>query len=186
MTFVLIILSFFAATIGYIGLPHLFYHGKGVFNVFHRWLEPIVSISESKIHVLQHRTGLEWGLMGISYGLALFSLAWAWKWYRKEVNVNTKVWAEALKPVYKLLLNKYFVDEIYYWLIDKLILQFSHKVLWKTIDYIIIDNLIINGLLAGGSKTLGFLLGLFQTGKLQFYAFVMVAAFFFIFYFMTL
>jgi NADH-quinone oxidoreductase subunit L len=96
------------------------------------------------------------------------------------------VWAEALKPVYKLLLNKYFVDEIYYWLIDKLILQFSHKVLWKTIDYIIIDNLIINGLLAGGSKTLGFLLGLFQTGKLQFYAFVMVAAFFFIFYFMTL
>ncbi len=185
MTFVLIILSFFAVVIGWIGLPHLFYHGKGIFNSFHRWLEPLVHESESRIHVI-HNAGLEWGLMAVTSALVFISFFWARKWYKKEISVNTKVWAEALKPLHTLLYNKYFVDELYYWLIDKLILQFSHKVLWKTIDYIFIDNIIINGLVAGGSKTVGFLVGLFQTGKLQFYAFVMVATFFFIFYFMTL
>jgi len=188
MTWVLLILSFFSIVIGWIGLPHLFYHGKGIFNSFHRWLEPVVRVSEAKIseHVIHHNIPLEVGLMVFTSVLILGSWFWARKWYRKEVSINTKIWAEALKPIHKLLYNKYFVDELYYWLIDKLILQFSHKVLWKTIDYIIIDNVIINGLVAGGSKTLGFILGLFQTGKLQFYAFVMVATFFFIFYFMTL
>jgi len=189
MTFVLFILAGFSIVIGWIGLPHLFTaplkYGKGILNSFHTWLEPVIKVSESKINVL-HSTKLELGLMAFTTIFVLASWLFARKWYKKEISVNTKVFAATLKPIYNLLLNKYYLDELYYWLIDKLILQFSHKILWKTLDYVIIDNLIINGLIAGGSKMAGFIIGLLQTGKVQLYAFVMVATFFFIFLFMTL
>ena len=185
MTSVLWILGSFSVVIGWIGLPHLFYHGHGIFNIFHRWLEPVVSVSESKIHAIHHGTGIEITMMLISTSLALTAFGIAWFFYKKEISSVPASIARKMRPVYRVLLNKYYVDEFYYFLIRTIILWGSDKILFRTIDEIIIDKILVQGL-GRIFSWMGNIIRLFQNGNTQYYVLVMITAFFAFFMFMTL
>ena len=76
--------------------------------------------------------------------------------------------AESLPASYKLLLNKYYVDEIYLFLIERPLLWISTRVLWRMVDEGIIDGS-VNGL-AAGARGFGARLRLLQSGNARSYA----------------
>ena len=76
--------------------------------------------------------------------------------------------AERFSFAHKLLLNKYWVDEIYDGLIIKPIHRFS-LFCWRIIDVLIIDTLFVNGT-AFTVELSGDLLRFVQTGNVRNYA----------------
>jgi NADH-quinone oxidoreductase subunit L len=74
-----------------------------------------------------------------------------------------------LNSVYKLLLNKYYVDEIYDALIVNPIKSISTMLLWQFVDVGIIDSLLVNGS-AGAVKFFGRISRRIQVGNAQAYA----------------
>jgi NADH-quinone oxidoreductase subunit L len=61
----------------------------------------------------EHNTGTEWLLMGLSLAAAGVGWGMAWKNYRHADKDYTEPIAVAAPPVYRTLLNKYYVDEAY-------------------------------------------------------------------------
>ena len=67
----------------------------------------------------------------------------AWWFYIKRPDIPKKL-AQSLHALYMLLLNKYYVDEIYAALIVRPLLWISTNVLWHVVDEGVIDG-IVNG-----------------------------------------
>lgn len=185
MSFVLWILGSLSIVVGFIGLPHFILGNVKLFHLFHHWLEPIIGQSESKVSVINN-VSLEIGLMVVSWIVAMIGWFWARRWYRKELSVHPSIWSNTLAPIYKVLSKKYYVDEFYDFIIRIFIIEFSHKILWKTIDFVIIDGIIIKGFLSWGSYLTGKVLSIFQSGNLQFYVFTMILTFITLFYMIVL
>ena len=103
--------------------------------------------------------------------LALGGLAAAWLFYIKRPDLPGKV-ADAVAPLYKLLSNKYYADEIN----QKVFADGSvglGKGLWKFGDAGLIDGLLVNG----SARVVGFLSSVVrnvQSGYLYHYAFTMI------------
>lgn len=83
-----------------------------------------------------------WPIMISSTFLALVGIAGAFMIYYKKA-VSSDVLAEKLAPLYKLSFNKFYIDEIYLWLIRNVIDGLG-KVLWL-FDMAVIDG-IVNGI----------------------------------------
>ncbi len=184
MTLPLWVLGIFSVVIGYVALPHFIYHGDGFFSLFYNWLSPVVVSSKEKFTSMYHSTSLELVMMFISWGLALVSAFFAFVLYYKKISPLSSSMARHLRPIYKILLNKYYVDELYYSMIRGL-LWFSDKILFRTIDDIIIDKIIVQGS-ARISYYMGSVVRLFQNGNLQYYTLILVMALFTFFAFMVL
>jgi NADH-quinone oxidoreductase subunit L len=73
--------------------------------------------------------------------------------------------------LYRLVYNKYYVDEIYMWLISKVYFRVSKIILW--FDRKVVDAF-MNGL-AWAAQSSGGLLKLLQSGQVQFYALIFLA-----------
>ncbi len=139
MTIPLMVLAVLSVVGGWVGLPHIF----GVTNHFEHWLEPIMATSS---HVaVEHAllssgtdASAEWGLMGASVALVLAAIFLARLFYSKKPELATN-FQQKLKGIHKLLLNKYYVDEIYGAVIIRPLVYFS-LFLWKFIDVVIIDG----------------------------------------------
>ncbi|MBN2695866.1 NADH-quinone oxidoreductase subunit L [bacterium] len=168
---------------GYIALPHFIAHSAPIIHSFQNWLDPYFSTSIENTKIV-HSASMEAIFMFVSWGLALFSFFWAKKWYFKEKSITSTMWANSFKTVYNILQKKYYVDEFYYWLIDIFIIKFSHKILWRTVDFVLIDGFLIRGIIGWGTYITGRVLSIFQNGNLQFYVITMVAAIMAIFYWM--
>ncbi len=85
-----------------------------------------------------------------------------------------RILADRLPLIYKLLFNKYWIDEIY----SALIMRPVHRLavfLWKIIDELIIDTLFINGA-AFTVELTGDVLRFIQTGNVRNYALAVAAA----------
>ena len=143
MTVPLMILAVLSIAGGWIGMPHIF----GATNFFEHWLDPVLaSHAVEESHALLStggETALEWGLMGASVLLVLLSIYAARLFYNKRTELAT-AWQNKLSGLHNLLLNKYYVDEIYGAIIVRPIVYLS-LFLWKIVDVIFIDGL-INGL----------------------------------------
>ena len=98
MTLPLMVLALFSIISGYIGLPK-------VISEKH-WLHDFLStaVTEKELHELSHAT--EWLLMGVSVGLVLVMIAFAYK-------ATQKAQFTAAKGFGKILENKWYVDELY-------------------------------------------------------------------------
>ncbi len=143
MTVPLMILAVLSVVGGYMGMPHLF----GVTNYFEHWLAPvIISTSHgSTSHALASGGGdvaMEWTLMASSVALVLFSIFMAYLLYKKKTEISTSL-AEKMSGLKNLLLNKYYVDEMYGAILIRPVVYFS-LFLWKVFDVVIIDGF-ING-----------------------------------------
>jgi NADH-quinone oxidoreductase subunit L len=80
-------------------------------------------------------------------------------------------WASKLKTLYKLIYNKYFVDEIYEWTIVKPVVQVSRG-LWAFVDVRIVDR--TTYFLSDMVKGTGMGLRMMVNGSVQQYALYIV------------
>ncbi|MBZ5671715.1 MAG: NADH-quinone oxidoreductase subunit L [Acidobacteriia bacterium] len=107
MTVPLICLGLGAVGAGYVGWPKVL----GGSNWFGRFLDPVFE-NPALRPALQHTWNLEFGLMLLSVGVALVGFFGAYRWYAKQPGIAERV-AAAAGAGYTLLLNKYYIDELY-------------------------------------------------------------------------
>jgi NADH-quinone oxidoreductase subunit L len=112
-------------------------------------------------------TGLEIGLSILAVLVAALGWFIADLLYRQRPERPQQL-AAVFSPGYKLLVNKYFVDEIYGFAIVKLLLGFSKFVLEWVVDVAVLGGLA--WLLAGIATLTGAILQRWQSGNLRSYA----------------
>lgn len=170
MTIPLIILAVLSVIGGYIGIPAVFSGENG--NAFERWLSPVFASAERRLESYGSHSHLEEILlMLISVAAALGSIYLAYYIYVKHNDIAQKV-STKFKGLYNMLLNKYYVDEVYEAAVVQPLQKGSEKLLWK-----VADNKIIDGAVNGTALIIEKLAGMirqFQTGVAQFYAFIMM------------
>ena len=174
MTMPLVVLGVFSIFGGLVGIPgKLFHHPE--WNLVERFLEPVMlpiaHAAEEAEHTSHHAVslGLEWGLVFGSVAVAAFGIWLAYRFYMGAgAFTRPQRLAERFSFAHKLLLNKYWVDEIYDGLIIKPIHRFS-LFCWRIIDVLIIDTLFVNGT-AFTVELSGDLLRFVQTGNVRNYA----------------
>jgi NADH-quinone oxidoreductase subunit L len=109
----------------------------------------------------------EYVLMGVSVGAALAGIGLAFYFWNRNRAAADRM-ARNFSGVYRLLLNKYYVDEIYDGAVVQPIKQFSTVGLWRGADAGLIDGA-VNGVGALVRTTSGGLRRL-QTGSIRTYA----------------
>lgn len=158
----LIILAFFSAVAGMIGIPEVL-GGKHWLSA---WLAP--AVSKGSELGLDHAT--EWVLMSVSVLSALVAIAVAYYKYISKREVPLADAAE--RPVLtRWSYRKFYFDELYDFLFVRPLNAFS------TFFYRIFDKKIIDGLVNGSGFTASETskgLRLLQTGNVGFYIFMMV------------
>jgi NADH-quinone oxidoreductase subunit L len=176
MTIPLIILAFLSIFGGWVAAPKL----AGGVDYFDRFLQPVFTkyaptpvVSEvSGASGLSPGVQLLFAIIGIPVILAVIGLLVAWWFYIKNPDAPRKL-ARKLHGVYVLLLNKYFVDEIYGALIIRPLLWLSRTVLWRVVDSGVIDGA-VNGT-ATVARESGGLMREMQSGNERSYASWVVA-----------
>jgi NADH-quinone oxidoreductase subunit L len=130
MTIPLAILAFLSVTGGWIGgrLEH--------------FLSPVFSggLAEATEAVGETASkGTEHLLMGISIAVALLGWYIAFLLYRQRPELPARI-AAGLGGMYKAVVNKYYIDELYAALFIKPLVDGSTAILWHTVDQGVIDN----------------------------------------------
>ena len=172
MTIPLVILAFFSIFGGWFAAPKLVggidYFEKFLAPVFSMYAppmaEPAVLIGEPHVSPLMNlvRQTLGWPALAAVLG---FLVAW---WLYIKSPETPKRWAQSVRGLYLLLLNKYYVDEIYAALIVRPLLWISTNVLWHGVDEGVIDG-VVNGS-ARVARASGSELRKLQSGNMRSYA----------------
>ena len=111
--------------------------------------------------------GNDLGPMIVSVAVALAGIALSWLFYVARPGLPDSL-AASFNGLYKLVYNKYFVDEIYAAVVVNPVVSGSREVLWKGVDVAVIDGA-VNG--AGTvSQGAGGLLKRLQSGNIRSYA----------------
>ncbi|MBU0509424.1 NADH-quinone oxidoreductase subunit L [bacterium] len=137
MTVPLMVLAVLSVIGGYIGLPH----ALGGHNWFGQWLDPVihpVGHGEEPAHHASLST--EYLVMILSVVVALVGIYLAYSWYMKK---SAMVKSLGETSLHKLLLNKYWVDQIYDGAISQPLVKGS-ELTSKHFDLGVIDGL-VNG-----------------------------------------
>jgi NADH-quinone oxidoreductase subunit L len=183
MAIPLIVLAIGSVAAGWIGIPNALLAGG---NHIERFLDPSFEVSReapvTEPGALQpagptapaaehaehaEQVGLERTLMGVSTGIAVAGIGIAFFFWRRN-RPAADAMARRFAPLYRLLLNKYYVDEIYDAAVVQPIRLLSTSGLWKGVDVGIIDGA-VNGLgltVSAGSRGLRRA----QTGSVRTYA----------------
>ena len=160
MAFVLIVLAMGSVLAGYIGVPH----ALGGHNLLGAWLEPAFGIMPE---AGEADAGLELMLMAVSSAIALVGIGLAAFIWLKRREIADQM-ARSFPGLYALLLNKYYVDEIYDAAIVRPMVVLSKEALWKGFDVRVVDAAVNGtGTIVGASA---FLLRRLQTGSVRAYA----------------
>lgn len=163
MTIPLMILAFFSIIAGYIGMPVVL--GKNV-NWIDKFLEPVIHSGHG--HAPHLSIGTEWLLILISVAVALSGIFIAYIFYLKNPRIPHDL-AARFPFIYKLLFNKYYVDEFYDATVVNPILKGSN------LTYQHFDLKIIDGAVNGSAASAGFFGRIFstlQSGLIKDYALV--------------
>jgi NADH-quinone oxidoreductase subunit L len=174
MAVVLIILAFLSAVGGFVGIPA----SLGGGNAIEHWLEPVFQKANDRLGLTAHETSaMEYVLMLVSLGIALAGIYAAQTVYLKRPGLADE-WKNKFGVLYKVLWNKYYVDEAYDKAIVTPTVKLSESLLWKGVDVAIID-----GAVNGTAKLIDWLAGSMrkmQTGVAQMYAAVFVGGILFV------
>ena len=167
VTIPLLVLGVLAVLGGYVGVPAIL----GGANHIHHFLEPVFGRAQEMYNLEAHGShAVEYGLMGVSVGIAVVGIALAYIMYLKKPELPGKFVA-SFRGLYRTVHSKWYVDEIY----DALIVNPVKRLggfLWKGFDVVVVDG-IVNGV---GYLVRGFS-GVFrytQTGLVHNYALTMV------------
>jgi len=167
MTVPLMILGVLSIVGGYVGVPSLF----GATNFFEHWLDPVTAKGSEIMSTSVHASGggdagLEMTLMFVTVVLVIGAIFLARHLYVCNTEASTRV-REKSGGLYTVLLNKYYVDEIYGLLVVKPFVGLS-TFFWKIVDVLVIDGF-VNGLARLGALASD-LLRFVQTGRVRSYA----------------
>jgi NADH-quinone oxidoreductase subunit L len=161
MTIPLAILAFCSIFAGYAGLPVVL--GRNV-NLFDRFLEPVIHAA----HEAHLSLGSEWLLILASVAVALIGIFVAYVFYLRKPQIPHTL-VSRFPLIYKLLYNKYYVDEIYDAAVVNPIVRGSDLV-YRNFDLKVIDGA-LNGT-AASANFFGRILSVLQTGLIKDYALV--------------
>jgi NADH-quinone oxidoreductase subunit L len=168
MTIPLIILAILSAVGGFINVPRILSGGHWLQNFLAPVFEKSTAIQE--LHAVELSSSTEWLLMGISVGGAIVALIFAYSKYITKGHVPVAD-TEQRSPLTGLAYNKFYIDELYDFLVRKPLDALS-VFFYKVVDLMGIDG-IVNGL-GRGSMEAGKDLRLLQSGNVGFYIFMMV------------
>ncbi|MEJ2367165.1 MAG: NADH-quinone oxidoreductase subunit L [Acidobacteriota bacterium] len=171
MTIPLWVLGIGSVIVGYVGLPKAWLGGHE--NFWERWFGPVLYHPHTALaeHAVEHSAGAEWAAMGLSVVVALIGLGLAALWYRRETAAPSRL-ALALPRFYRLVLNKYFVDELYFAAFIRPFVKLSEFA--AAVDRWIVDGAV--NVAGYSNEVLGMVLRFFQTGYVRNYALLMLAA----------
>ncbi|MEE9259622.1 MAG: NADH-quinone oxidoreductase subunit L [Candidatus Scalindua sediminis] len=167
IVFPLIVLAFLSVVGGFLGFP-----AASAINDF---LAPVIGggghLAMTDGGEAHHASGkLMYSMMGLSTGIALVGIFLAYVMYIRNPDLPAKI-VDKFKLVYKIIYNKYYVDEIY----DATVVNPTVKssfFLWRVIDVRVIDGFVngVGRLVELKSEVLR----LFQTGYVRNYALSML------------
>ncbi|UCC44319.1 MAG: NADH-quinone oxidoreductase subunit L [Candidatus Zixiibacteriota bacterium] len=127
MTWPLVFLAVLSVVAGWVGLP---------------WLSQ--GFASFVFHGEAYHPHANWLLMAISTVVAVAGIGLAWLiYYKKKISADRL--AERFRPIYTLLYNKYYFDELYDLIIVRPVLAFA-TFMWS------FDNWVIDGLVNGIAK----------------------------------
>jgi NADH-quinone oxidoreductase subunit L len=158
MTVPLIVLAVFSVIAGYVGLPAVF--GERA-DVLGRFIEPVLGRAPGA-----HSAAVEWNLILVSTAAALGGLFLAYLFYIRYPLVPGRL-ATRLPLVYRILVGKYYVDELYDAAIVRPAVRGSELV-YRLFDLKVIDGA-LNGS-AAAADAAGRGLTRLQTGLVKDYA----------------
>ena len=165
MTSVLIVLALLSLVGGWVGIPH----ALGGHNYFESWLQLGVD------HGAGHDSlAMERNMAILSALWAVLVSAFALFIYLRHPEWPTR-WAAGARALYRLLLNKFYVDEIYQALIVRPIRLTSEFLLARVVD----EGLIDGGMVRGSGRLAswaGSAVNLLQSGLANNYAFYFLIA----------
>jgi NADH-quinone oxidoreductase subunit L len=168
MAFVLVILAIGSVLAGYVGVPH----ALGGHNAIGEWLAPSFAAPAATAGRAEGGGGevdsaTELALMGLSSAIAVLGIGVAWfLWTRRRDIVDSL--SRRFSPIHRLLLNKYYVDEIYDAAVVHPVKVISRDGLWRGFDVAVIDGA-VNG--TGAIVTASaWMLRRLQTGSVRTYA----------------
>jgi NADH-quinone oxidoreductase subunit L len=156
----LIVLAVASLLGGFLGLP-------GKFGVIQRFLEPVFAPANEILGIHEHSlTAVDYALMVISLIVAMMGIALAWFVYVRRAATLPALLGARLRPAYKVVYNKFYIDEFYAATVVRLTVDGSRWV-WHQFDERIVDGA-ANGMawlwvrVAAGLRPL-------QTGRVQNY-----------------
>jgi NADH-quinone oxidoreductase subunit L len=144
MTFPLMVLAAFSLAGGFLSVPH--------------WLAPLYPVAEHE----------SMQPMVISAGFGIAGILLATLIYVVQPSLSDSL-KSAAGPIYTLVLNKYYVDELYSAAIVRPLTLVSRTVLWRGVDEWLIDSGLVNGL-GSAIQSIGSVLRRWQSGSIRNYA----------------
>ena len=190
----LVLLAAGSLLVGFLGVPALL--GGG--NRFAAWLAPVFASGHAPAPHAVHDPGLEWTLMVTSVAVAAGGALVAFLIYQRRV-LSADTFAAALGGgPYRVLLHKYYLDEIYWAVFGRGVLMLARLGAWfdaRVIDGIVngsatitrgvarlegrFDDRVVDAIvnrLANGTFALGTRVRRLQTGNINTYLYVVVGA----------
>jgi NADH-quinone oxidoreductase subunit L len=169
MTWPLILLAILALFGGALGFPEIF----RLDHLIEEWLHPVFTAFEVGGGEAAHLSiNLEVGLLTASSVIALLGMGLAFWFYIRNPDVPANL-AVRFKSAFKVLANKYYVDELY----DAVFVRPG----WAVARFFAggIDKTVIDGIIDGGARLVaqgGGLLARLQSGYIRHYALAMFIA----------
>jgi NADH-quinone oxidoreductase subunit L len=163
ITFALMVLALLSLLSGLLGLPQFL----GLPHALDGWLHPVYAVAEHGAEEHHLSFGTELGLMSTSAVVAIAGIALAYFFYVVTPSIPQNL-ARSLRPLFVLLANKYYVDELYDFLLVKPVTLLADG-LSLGCDKAIIDGVLVDGL-AKGVGWVGRMSNYLQSGYLRHYA----------------
>ncbi len=163
MTGPLWVLAILSLVAGFAGLPHF----TGLHNHFHHFIAPVIAPTEALVRsVYGPESGAIWGCVGAGTAAGLSGMGLAFVLWGRGGETPARL-AAAWPRLHALVLNKFYIDELYALTFGKA-LQVKSRVYDLFVDNLVIDTVAVGG--AGWLSTFsGQLIGRLQNGNLQRY-----------------
>jgi NADH-quinone oxidoreductase subunit L len=136
------------------------------------WLEPVTSGGDFFRPEAHLAHGTEWALLGLATLIAAAGMLGAWRLLKPETLARAAE-APAETGFERVLLKKWYVDELYDAVVVRPIVWLSDKVLWRGVDAGVIDGAGVNGS-ARVARGFGAVGSWLQTGQVGTYVFFFV------------
>jgi NADH-quinone oxidoreductase subunit L len=164
MTLPLAVLALLSIIGGWVGVPA----ALGGHNEIEHFLDPVFSTgAAAEVATSASSHGLELGLAAVSVAVVLFGLFIAYVFYYKKPGTAASI-AQRMPALYRLVENKFYIDEIYSAFIVTPLMICSRIFLGGLIDGAVVNG---SGAAAGATtRGLGSLVRKVQSGNIRSYA----------------
>jgi NADH-quinone oxidoreductase subunit L len=177
MALPLVVLALGSVLVGFVGVPHFL----GGSNAIEGWLAAAApgaaaSHGAAGTHApavahATHSAAAEWAATAVALAAGILGLALGDLFYRRRPELATQM-AARFPGVQRVLVAKYWVDEVYDVLVVRPVRALSEGFLWRFVDVRIIDGIV--NLLGGFTKAFSYVFRFFQSGYVQTYVLVLV------------